>query len=50
MSEHETIIGTGITCKKILCYMRDSHPAGGLLLKKLKYFEVMLDIFELSWV
>ena len=21
---HETIIGTGITCKKIPCYMRDS--------------------------
>ena len=23
-SHHETIIQTGITCKKILCYMRDS--------------------------
>ena len=27
--------------------MRDS---GGLLLKKPKYFEVMLNIFEFSWV
>ena len=24
--------------------------AGGLFLKKLKYFEVMLNIFEFSWV
>ena len=23
---------------------------GGLLLKKLKYFEVILNIFEISWV
>ena len=29
--------------------MRDS-VAGGLLLKKLKYFEVMLNIFEFSRV
>ena len=24
--------------------------SGGLLLKKLKYFEVMVNIFEFSWV
>ena len=37
----------GNKCKKVPCYMRDS---GGLLLKKPKYFEVMLNIFEFSWV
>ena len=30
--------------------MGATQPAGGLLLKKLKYFEVMLNIFELSRV
>ena len=40
---HETIIRTGITCKKIPCYMRDSACKW---LKKLKYFKVMLNIFE----
>ena len=39
---HGTIIRTGITCATQL--------AGGLLLKKLKYFEVMLNIFEFSRV
>ena len=38
------IIQAGIICKKIPFYMRDSQ-AGGVLLKKLKYFEVMLNIF-----
>ena len=28
--------------------MGATQPAGGLLLKKLKYFEVMLNIFEFS--
>ena len=30
--------------------MGATQPAGGLLLKKLKYFEVMLNIFELPRV
>ena len=38
------IIQAGIICKKIPFCMRDSQ-AGGVLLKKLKYFEVMLNIF-----
>ena len=38
-----TIVQTGIACKKILCYIRDS-ACRCLLLKKLKYFEVMLNI------
>ena len=38
---HRTIIQKGITGKKIPCYMRDSL-AGGVLLKKLKYFDVIL--------
>ena len=42
---HGTIIQTGITCKKIPCYMRTQLAAGGLLLKMLKYFKVMLNIF-----
>ena len=46
---HETIIGTGITCNEISCYMRDS-ASWGLLLKMLKYFEIMLKIFEFSHV
>ena len=42
VSNHETIIQKGITCKKIPYYMRDS-ACSGLLLKKLKDFEVMLN-------
>ena len=42
---HGTIIRTGITCKKILCYT-PTHLAGDLLLKMLKYFEVKLKIFN----
>ena len=48
-----TIIQTGKTCKKhvrnslVIC---TTQLAGGLLLKKLKHFEVMLNIFEFSWV
>ena len=44
---HETIIRTRITCKKIPCYSA-TQPAGGLLLKMLKYFAVMLNMFEFS--
>ena len=39
-----------ITCKKIPCYICATQLAGGLLLKKLKYLEVMLNIFEFSRV
>ena len=45
--EHGTITRTGIIYKKIPCCMRNT---GGLLLKILKYFEVMLNIFEFSHV
>ena len=45
--EHETIKRTGITCKKIPCYMRDS-TCRWFIVKKLKYSEVMLKIFEFS--
>ena len=41
-----TVIRTGITCKKIPCYMF----ASDLLLKKLKCFEDILNIFEFSRV
>ena len=37
------------TCKKTPCYSMTQF-AGGLLLKKLKYFEVVLNIFEFSQV
>ena len=53
---HGTIIRTEITCKKIPCYRRLSFSlqvaqlAGGLLLKMLKYFEVMLNIFKFSYL
>ena len=49
VSNHGTIIRTGITCKKTLVICA-TQLAGGLLLKKLKYFEVMLNIFEFSRV
>ena len=44
MDYHGTIIQTGIACNKIPCYMRDSL-ASSVLLKKLKNFEVMFNIF-----
>ena len=34
---HETIIRTGITCKKIPCYMRDS-ACSWFIVKKAKIF------------
>ena len=49
MSDHGTIIRTGITCKKIPCYMYGS-ACRWLLSNKLKYIQVMLNIFEFSWV
>ena len=30
--------------------MQENQPAGGLLLKKLKYFEIMFNIFDFSRV
>ena len=39
--KHGTIIGIGITCKKIPCYMRDS-ACRWFIIKKLKYFEVII--------
>ena len=50
MSNHETIIRTGITCNKISCYKTScaTQLVGGLLLKMLKYFKVMLKICEFS--
>ena len=44
---HGTIIETRTTCKKNLCYMLDA-ACRWLLLKKLKYFDVILNIFEFS--
>ena len=44
---HETVIRTGITCKKSLVICT-SQLAGALLLKMLKYFEFMLNIFEFA--
>ena len=42
--DHGTIIRTGITCREplVIC---TTQLAGGLLVKKLKYFEIMLNIF-----
>ena len=48
-SNHGTIIRTGITCKKSLVICA-TQLAGSLLLKMLKYFEIMLNIFEFSHV
>ena len=45
ISYHGVIEQTGITCKKIPCHMPDS-ACTGVLLKILKYFAVMLNIFE----
>ena len=42
-------IRTDITCKKIPCYMRDSDCRWFIVEKKLKYFDVMLNIFEFLW-
>ena len=44
-SYHETVIRTGIRCKKIPCYMCDS-ACRWFIVKKAKIFEVMLNIFE----
>ena len=47
---HGTIIRTGITCKKIPGYMHSSACRWFIVKIKLKYFEVMLNIFEFSRV
>ena len=47
---HGTITKTGITCRKIHCYMRATQVAGGLLFQMLKCFEGILNIFEFSLV
>ena len=46
---HGTIVWTGIICKKIPCYLGDS-ACGWFIVKKVKYFEVTLNIFEFSRV
>ena len=46
---HGIIIQTGITYKKIPCYMYDS-ACRWFMIKNIKYFVVMLNIFELPWV
>ena len=45
MYDHGTKVPIGMTWKKIPCYFA-TQLAGGLLFKKLKYFEAMLYIFE----
>ena len=47
-SIHGTIIRTGITCKKIPCYMRDS-ASRWLVVENAYNFEVMLNIKESSF-
>ena len=47
MLNHGTITRTRITCKKSLTICA-TQLAGSVLLKKLKYFEVILSIFEFS--
>ena len=46
--QHRTIIRAGKRSKKITCVTSATQLARGLLLKKLTYFEVMLNIFEFS--
>ena len=45
-SEHGTIIRTGIICKKLPCYMRDSASLSGAWIRVPKKFEFMLNNFE----
>ena len=47
---HGTIIRTGIACKKNPLLICATQLVGGLLLKMLKYFKVMLNFFEFSRV
>ena len=47
---HGTIIRTGITCKKKSLVICATQLVGGLLLKMLKYFKIMLNFFEFSHV
>ena len=48
--DYGTIVQTEITCKKVHFIICENQLAGGLLLKNLKYFEVMFNIFEFSRV
>ena len=45
--DHGTMTRTGITCKKIPCYMRDS-ACSWFFVKRAKIFEVILKNFEFS--
>ena len=46
---HGTIMRTGITCQKIPCYMHDLACWWFFVkIKKLKYIDVMLNIFQFS--
>ena len=47
---HGTIIGTGITCNKMSCYMHDSACRWLIFDNFWYYFNVMLNIFEFSHV
>ena len=47
MFQHGTIIQTGIICNKTL-FICGTPPACRALLKMQKYFEVKLNIFEIS--
>ena len=41
---HGTIIRTGITCKKIPCYMRDS-AGRWFIVKNVKMFQIYVKLF-----
>ena len=43
--KHWTIIPTGITCKKISCYMHNSK-CRWLIVENAKIFRIMFNIFE----
>ena len=49
MFHHGNIIWAAVICQKVPCYMRYSAYRW-FIVKKLKYFEVMLNIFEFSRV
>ena len=50
MFYYGTVMQTGMAYKKIPCLTRTAQLAGSVLLKMLKYFEVMLNIFGISRV
>ena len=47
--QHGTTVQFGAICKEIFYYICNS-AARECIVKKAKYFEVMLNIFEFSWV